>query len=273
MRKMNKGTLPVLATTLVALILAATVLGSTFKVLLPAVTLGADQVTEGENTDGDRITEDDIDKIQNQLAELNQEQKRLEAELQKARENSSQKADLIRSLESMITHYNKEISISEEIIAAYDSIITVKNRELSEKQIEYSRMVVSYKDKLRFTHETSIYTTLQMVFSADSFSEFLTSSIRFGDILDHTNTIMSKLEACAMEIEQVLVELEDVKAQKETFVRSLGETKAQTERLLAEAEEEKKLLDDEAEATKALIEYYHLLQEQTDAALDRKSVV
>lgn len=266
MRKLNKGTLPVLAISLVAFILTFSLLAGTFTALLPAVSVGADKAEES-TSESDRITEDDIDKIQNELSQLANEQKRLEQELAQAKENASQKAALIRSYESLIINYKKEIFATEEIISAYDGIILLKNRELTQKQTEYSRMVVSYKDKLRFTHETSVFTTLQMVFSANSFSEFLTSSIRFGDILDHTNTIMAKLEACAKEIEQTIAELDEVKSEKEIFVLELSKRKAKTEALLLEAEAEKKQLDDEAEATKALIEYYHILQQQTDEEL------
>lgn len=263
----QQGRTAVLILSLTALLLAA-------SILLPLLSLFrseklavfADNSTGG-SAESDRITQDDIDKIQDELAALEEEQKRLEAELEATKESVGQEAARILTYEALITNYKKEIYATEEIISAYDSLIVLKNKELTNKQTEYSRMVISYKDKLRFTHEMNIFTTLQMVFSAESFSDFLTSSIRFGDILDHTNTIMAKLEECALEIEQTLLELDSAKNEKQTFVASLTATKAHTEALLEEAEREKKMLEDESEAIKTLIEYYHAQHQQTDNAL------
>ncbi|MBE6673422.1 MAG: hypothetical protein E7599_07915 [Ruminococcaceae bacterium] len=262
----NKGTISVLIATLAALLLTATVLIGTVGMLSSTFSVKADKENNTDSEE-DRITQGDIDKIQSELEALGKEQLRLENELAAAKENSAQKAALILSYEALITNYKKEIYVTQEIISAYDSLITLKSRELSDKQTEYSRMVISYKDKLRFTHETSVFTTLQMVFSAESFSDFLTSSIRFGDILDHTNTIMAKLEACALEIEETLSELNTVKSEKTVYVASLNDKKFKTETLLAEAEQEKKLLDDEAEATRVLLEYYEAQHKKTDEEL------
>lgn len=243
------------------LVLCCTV-GFAGSALAPAAVLADNQKKED-----DRITQGDIDKLQDRLDQLAKEQERLTRELEEAKANSAQKAVLIQSYEALITNYKKDIQATEEIITAYEGLIELKSTELSQKQAEYSRMLLSYKDKLRFTHESGIYTTLQMVFSAESFSEFLTSSIRFGDILDHTNTIMEKLEACAVEIEGMLAELNTAKAQMDVYVTTLKNDKAYAERLLAEAEEEKKQLDDDAAATEALINYYKSLQEQADREL------
>ena len=264
MKKNERATALILS--FLALLLATSLL-IPMTALLVDYSVPAAAVKTESSQESDRITQDDIDKIQDQLAQLGKEQLRLEEELKLAKENASQKAALILSYEALITNYKKEIYATEEIISAYNSLISLKSKELSTKQQEYSRMVISYKDKLRFTHEMNIFTTLQMVFSAESFSDFLTSSIRFGDILDHTNTIMEKLEKCALEIEETLAALDTAKSEKETFVYNLTQTKSNTEVLLLEAEQEKKMLEDEAEATKVLIEYYHSLQQQTDAEL------
>ncbi len=228
----------------------------------PAVDLSAAKTDEK-----DRITQDDIDKMQDKLNQLAKEQERLNAELETAKKESNQQAALIVSYERVIENYNKDISATEELILAYTDLITLKTTELAEKQDEYDRMLRSYKDKLRFTHEAGNFSYLQMVFSSDSFTEFLSSIFRFGDILDHTNKIMQKLEDCAVEIEQMLADLNIAKAEQDIKIIELASKKAEAEKKMAEAEEEKKQLDDDAAALQTLIKYYEEQQKIADAQL------
>lgn len=215
----------------------------------------------------DRITQSDIDKMQEKLDQLAKEQERLNGQLEEAKAQTGQKAALITSYEKVIANYKKDIAATEELIAAYTSLITLKNEELAQKQEEYDRMLRSYKDKLRFTRESGHYTYLQMVFSARNFSEFLSSLFRFGDILDHTNQIMHKLEECAVEIEAMLTELNEAKAAQEVKMIELDAKKADAEQKMAEAEEEKRQLEDDAAALETLIQYYAEQQKLADKAL------
>ncbi len=217
--------------------------------------------------DSDRITQGDIDKMQDKLDQLAKEQERLNKQLEQAKLDTNQKAALITSYEQVIANYKKDIAATEELIEAYSGLIALKTAELSQKQEEYSRMLRSYKDKLRFTREAGHYSYLQMVFSSQSFSEFLSSLFRFGDILDHTNKIMQKLEDCAAEIEVMLAELSEAKRAQEEKMRSLDSKKAEAEEKLAEAEEEKRQLEDDTAALETLIKYYEEQQKQADKAL------
>ena len=217
--------------------------------------------------DEDRITQNDIDKMQDKLDQLAKEQERLNQQLEQAKQDTNQKAALIPSYEKVIENYKKDISATEELIEAYTGLINLKTSELTQKQEEYSRMLRSYKDKLRFTRECGHYSYLQMVFSSQSFSEFLSSLFRFGDILDHTNKIMQKLEECAVEIEAMLAELNEAKRAQEEKMLSLSSKKAEAEQKMAEAEEEKRQLEDDAAALETLIKYYEEQQKQADKAL------
>ena len=235
--------------------------------ILTGACLPVSNLSAAKNTEEDRITQGDIDKIQDKLEQLEKEQNRLNAELEAAKKEANQQAALIVSYEKVIENYKKDISTTEELIAAYTDLITLKTSELADKQNEYDRMLRSYKDKLRFTHEAGNFSYLQMVFSSDNFTEFLSSLFRFGDILDHTNKIMQKLERCAVEIEIMLSELNVAKAEQDAHMLSLISKKTEIEQKMAEAEEEKKQLDDDAAALETLIKYYAEQQAATDKEL------
>ena len=224
--------------------------------------------SDAANTkDEDRITQNDIDKMQDKLEQLKQEQDRLNSQLEEAKKESNQKAQLIVSYEKVIENYNKDISLTEELIVAYADLITLKSTEYQQKKDEYDRMYLSYKDKLRFANEAGHFSYLNMVFSSDSFSEFLASLFRFGDILDHTNRIMQKLEDCALEIEIMLSELNAAKAEQDNVMRALEAKREEANQRLAEAEDEKRQLDDDAAALQTLIQYYEEQQKKADEQL------
>ena len=242
-----------------ALILTLALLLVTLGAFVPAI--------PSAFADSDRITQEDIDKMQDKLDQLAKEQERLNQQLEEAKQVANQKAALITSYESVIANYQKDIAATEELIEAYASLINLKTKELNQKQEEYSRMLRSYKDKLRFTREAGHFSYLQMVFSARNFSEFLSSLFRFGDILDHTNKIMEKLEACAVEIEQMLLELNEAKTEQDNKMLTLASKKAEAEVKMAEAEEEKRQLDDDKAALETLIKYYEEQQKKADEQL------
>ncbi|MBE6637856.1 MAG: hypothetical protein E7616_00155 [Ruminococcaceae bacterium] len=233
------------------------------SLLLPFCGILFAQNADSEN----RITQEDIDKMQAKLEQLSKEQEKLAAQLEIAKESANQNAALIISYEQLIVNYAGEIQSSEEIIASYSELIAQKTEELSQKQQEYSRMLRSYKDKLRFAHESGNFSYLQMILSSDNFSEFLAGIFRFGDILDHTNKIMQKLEESSAQIEQTLAELDHAKSEQQRNILSLAAKKDELAVKIQEAEEEKKNLDSNTTELEKLLLYYKDQEKNTDSAL------
>lgn len=167
------------------------------------------------------------------LSELQKEQSELKAKQQETQnalnENKQQQENISAEIESL----DKTVA---EAQAALDEIQTQLNdvtARLAESEVQLKEatdkkeaQLESFEGRIKFLHENGSIGYLQIILSAESFTDFLTRMQYVNDIMNYDNNLLSELQTTENEIEKKTAEIAEDKAQVEVLV---AEQKAKTE--------------------------------------------
>ena len=167
------------------------------------------------------------------LSELQKEQSELKAKQQETQnalnENKQQQENISAEIESL----DKTVA---EAQAALDEIQTQLNdvtARLAESEVQLKEatdkkeaQLESFEGRIKFLHENGSIGYLQIILSAESFTDFLTRMQYVNDIMNYDNNLLSELQTTENEIEKKTAEIAEDKAKVEVLV---AEQKAKTE--------------------------------------------
>lgn len=167
------------------------------------------------------------------LSELQKEQSELKAKQQETQnalnENKQQQENISAEIETL----DKTVA---EAQAALDEIQTQLNdvtARLAESEVQLKEatdkkeaQLESFEGRIKFLHENGSIGYLQIILSAESFTDFLARMQYVNDIMNYDNNLLSELQTTENEIEKKTAEIAEDKAQVEVLV---AEQKAKTE--------------------------------------------
>lgn len=240
---------------LVIVLAAALLLG----ILLPAISALA----------SDKITQGDIDKIQDELDEIAEQKKDVQAKLNSVRGDMSKAKEQVELIQSQITLLEYEISVSLRLMDKYDLEIQEKEYLIEDLEDQEEEQYREFCSHVRWMEETGSVNYLSILFRASSFSELLDYLTLIADIMAYSNKIISNLNETRESAAEARDELqiardaqksahEELKAQREELDAAKEEAE-EAYALIAEEEAEiaaqaQQLARDEAQITKELQE-------------------
>ena len=117
-----------------------------------------------------------------------------------------------------------------------------KNAELDQKETEIDVTYEQYKQRMRAMYMAGDTSTLEMLFAADSFSDFLTNIEMMKAITAHDTELLDTLEVQKSsltnqktQVERLQIEIEEQQAEVETNKKALEETNQQLQVAYAES--------------------------------------
>ncbi len=180
------------------------------------------------------VAADEIADKKDELAELKEQQKQLEAEINALGDSiDDQKKKVqnllkqVTNLENQVDAYRKKIESLESEIAEQEAKIEKLNEEIEAKQAEWDALMARLKKRLRAIEMTGNYSSLQMLLDADSFEEFLLKDKIVQVIAAHDKSLMEKAQREKEAIEQKKHEVEVEKAETEAEKAQAVEMKAE----------------------------------------------
>ncbi len=189
--------------------------------------------------------------VQSELTEKQNELKKLETELSNTRK---EKAELLKklketegklnsllgekaSLEASIGYSEAEIELIGKLVSGYGEhlleleFVLEKAEDLKEEKVKQLCSV------LKYIYENKSVSSLELFFTSDSFSEYISKKENAKSILSYQNAIISEIEKTEAESEKALVDYEKAVSSLEDYKKYIEEKK------LTVADEYKRLED------------------------------
>lgn len=201
------------------------------------------------------VTQEDIDKHQDALDDLNRDIKKKKAELAEVRKQQKQMIAEIENIEAELAAKEEELVQIQEDLTTTQAELEQTRIDLAEamERCEQQREEMSERLRAVYIHYESAYASyLNILVSAENIGDFLAKLNMVRAMLNHDNGTLDTLEAHQAEVEELKAlleqkeaEIKDLKAQAEAQKAAIEQKKAEREQTLAKLEDQESNYEDE----------------------------
>ena len=204
-----------------------------------------------------RVAADAESDLRNEIAQLQQQSAALQAEVKKAKKNTSDKYAVVAAINKKIENTQAQINRCNQEINKINSVISANNAEIKAGEDKMNSNILDFKKRMRAIYMTDTENNAQILLGADSFSDFLQLAQLTASVNSRDKRMM----------EDIVAAIEVLNQKNEENKKLIEEQNA----VKATINEQLKLLEaDEAEADsyykQALKEQKH--EEANKAAID-----
>lgn len=175
------------------------------------------------------VTKEEINSLKSQAADLEKEKASLQKQINAVADSKNSALQQKQLLEQKINVLRSQISVSEQTIADLTEQIAQKEQELEAAKAEEARYYELFCERVRSMEEDGEISYWAVLFSANSFSDFLDQMNAIGEIMDYDQMVRDELEAARIAVDNAKRELEESKAAEEQVRASLNAQKAELE--------------------------------------------
>ena len=165
------------------------------------------------------VSADTIEDKRNELEKLQQEQKEIEASLDKLGDSiEDQQAEVnqlnkkITNLEAQIDAYKSQITAVDKQIADQDARIAQLNIEITAKEQELAAIMTKLKKRLKAITKTGNYSGFQLLMSMENYTDYLLKSQVIESVSEHDKALCDKAEQEKATITAKKTQVEEEKA-------------------------------------------------------------
>lgn len=178
-------------------------------------------------------------------------QKELQAEIEKSKQQQSAEMQRKTQVDSELAQVQEQINSLDAQIAASDEKIAAKETELAAAQEESNRQNAAYQQRVKMMVERGAMSYLEVLLSADSFSDFLTRADVVQQVADYDNRLLDILKENEQSIADIKQELEDERAGTAAIRSEAAEHRQTLNAKLAESQQIIKGLEQDQAKLKA----------------------
>lgn len=168
------------------------------------------------------VTKAQVDALKTKVAEAGKRKNELKNQLSGLTNDLSALQKQISLLDSQIEAQQDEIDAQEELLGELTQMIADKTIELEESERQQAEQYDQLRSRLRYMVEHGTASSLSILLSSDSFSDFLNRyeiirqiSLRDENLFEQLKAIRDKVLTEKQELEDTKKEAEDTKAQME----------------------------------------------------------
>jgi len=220
---------------------------------------------------GSAVTQKEVDDIKARLSEATAKRKEAQAKLDEIMGQQSSLVERIQTIDDQMAAAEAEIELQEKLIAEYELLIAEKEVELENSRQKELQQQEEMREYLRFMVENGDLCYLEVLFSADDFSDFLTRYEIITRVTEYEQELYQKLKEISEEVNTRRIALEEERTAHETL---LAETQANIEALASELEERNAMmleLEARGEAAKAEFADIAAQEDELEAEMKRLS--
>lgn len=172
------------------------------------------------------VTQDEINQLKSQAAELSQQKADLQSQLDKLSNSENAALDQKFLLEEKINVLKQEIALSEQAIQEFGELIVQKEEELAAAQAEEAKYYDEYCQRVRSMEERGNVSYWSVLFNANSFSDLLDQINAISEVVDYDQQVMDQLAKARQAVADAKAGLEESKAAEEAAKADLEAQKA-----------------------------------------------
>ena len=184
----------------------------------------------------DKISEEDIDELQQMLDALDKQKEEQEGQLEQMEQDEVRLQASLASYTSLAQLYYDQIKQVEQRKEECALRLEEYKKEIAGLEERQQELYDDFKLTLRALRESKDVTVLEMLFGAKSLSELLSAVERAKDLADYKSELVSKMEGTFSEIAESKTEMErELEEQTQLSIR-LESMKLEVEGQIAETE-------------------------------------
>ncbi len=144
-----------------------------------------------------------IDDLNNKYEDLEKQQNQINTNITEAQNEREEQLAEKKNLETQVVITQDQISVLEEKIAILEGEIAEKQAEIEQTKADIDETYALFVQRLRAMYMSGDSSTMELVFGAASFSEFLTHIEVVGRIAEHDTEVLEYLIDMQKHLEEV----------------------------------------------------------------------
>lgn len=205
----------------------------------------------------ERVFADAVDELRDELAQLKEEAKEIEKQLDSLGDSIEDQQVEVNQLYKKVSNLEKQIDAYKSQIAAIDAQIEEQNKkieqlntEIAEKEARMDEIMAKLKKRVKAITQTNQYSSFQLLVNTEDYADYLLKAQILESVTEHDKGLRDEAEAEKQQIqikkdavEQEKAESEAAKAELETLKGDLDKQFATLDALYTTAKnKEDKLL-------------------------------
>lgn len=210
----------------------------------------------------------EIDKMKEQLKNNKAEISKLEGQLS---DNMDKMEDIVANknlIDQQIFLLHDQVQNLNKQISAYSNLIAEKQAELDAANARWKNLSEQYKERIRAMEEDGKLSYWQVLFKANSFSDFLDRLSMIEEIAAADQRRIKELNEAAKVVEEAKIDLENEKISLEVSRKALEDTSVELEKSRTEADELLKQLIATGEEYQKLLDAAEKKESETAGKID-----
>ncbi len=178
--------------------------------------------------------EREIKEYQNELKKLQSELAEISKNISSIENQSGQTAELLAQYWLEIELLDIDIIEYTAVMESYDARRAEVITEMAIVREDYEYRTSMYKKLMQFIYENSNVNSFELLFSAESISDYLTKRDHFNDIMNAANELIKEIEVSISELEALDAELAEAQAKYDEHLTELNRSKLEREQKITE---------------------------------------
>ncbi|MBQ9106721.1 MAG: peptidoglycan DD-metalloendopeptidase family protein [Clostridia bacterium] len=212
--------------------------------------------------------------MQNELNQLNKEQKEIEKKLAKLKEDIANKEAIKTTLLDKINNAQDQIDVYNDQVRTLNAEIPAIEAQLQEATAVFESQLGNFKDRIKAMYMTGDQSYLGMLLSADDFADYLYKSELVKKVSEKDNAMLDALKEEHAKIAAAKASIDAKKKSLDKAQKSLAAKQVELEKELVELEslignlhdQETELVEDSEEAQKAKDELEEEIKKATQSS-------
>ena len=209
------------------------------------------------------------DEIKSKIEQSRTQQNQKEQEIQNMEEQQQDVMLEKQALDQQITEIQKNIDEIDSVIEESDQQIAAKNVELEEAEERLTAADDQLKQRVKSMYMNGNTSYLEILFGAESFSDFITRVNMLKFIVDNDNKIIAEVVEDKNTIEQAKAVIEEQKSEQETAKGLQEEEKQRMEESVARQQEIMESLENDLDKLRAEQEKLKASEDELMREMDR----
>lgn len=178
--------------------------------------------------------EREIKEYKDELAKLQAELAEISKNISSIENQSGQTAELLAQYWLEIELLDIDIIEYTAVMESYDARRAEVITEMAIVREDYEYRTSMYKKLMQFIYENSNVNSFELLFSAESISDYLTKRDHFNDIMNAANELIKEIEVSISDLEALDAELSEAQAKYDEHLTELNRSKLEREQKITE---------------------------------------